>query len=180
MTNRLGHLIPGALAAGLLAAVAVAFAATSGSAAGDESTSQAENDGAGDIAAACLEGSEDCVDTVGGPDIAPICVDGPGAGCVDTIEPGDAIADCQHDPCFDTPLAAPAGPLGDDCKRIAGDLVACIADPDAPLSNEPSVKPAEPPDAGPISEPYPGNAPEDQLQRDIAAREDCRASGACD
>ena len=68
-----------------------------------------------------------------------MCVEGPAADCVDTVEPGDAIADCQYDPCYDTPALLP-DPLGSDCKQIADDMVACIADPDTPVSSDdPSV-----------------------------------------
>jgi hypothetical protein len=180
MTNRLSHLIPPALAAGLLAAIAIAFAAASGSAAGIKSGSQAESDGGGDIAAACLVGSEDCADTVdvGGPDIAPVCAEGPAVDCIDTVDPGEPIADCQYDPCYDTPALLP-DPLGSDCKQIADDMVACVSDPEMPVSSEPSVKPAEPPDAGQVSEPDPGVPPEEQLAEDIAERERCEAAGAC-
>jgi hypothetical protein len=181
MAHRLSQLAPLAAIVAIFVGLTVAFAASSDASTAIGPEPAQAKDGAGDIAGACIVGTEDCVDTVGvgGPDIAPICAEGPVVDCVDTVDPGEPIADCQYDPCYDTPGIAP-DPLGDDrCKQLADDLIACIADPDAPVSNEPSVKPAEPPDAGPVIEPYPGVPPEQQLAEDIAAREECEAAGAC-
>ena len=112
-----------------------------------------------------------------------MCIEGPAAGCIDTIEPGDAIADCETgtDPCYDTGIA-PGEPYPDDrCKVLADDMVACIAGPDAPVSNTGVDFPVAAPPDGAVSEPDPGDgAPQSELESDIAAREECKLTGACD
>jgi hypothetical protein len=201
MTIRLFRLLPLlAVVAALVAGSAIALAiGDSGdapaapSAAEDEATD-------GDIAAICIESTDDCQDTVDiarclepgcvdmlGPvdtGIAPMCIEGPAADCVDTVEPGMPIADCAADiyPCYDTGISPPGDSIDDRCKQLADDVVACIADPDSPVSSDPFPQdvPAEPPDAGVEPSNGSGVQPDDiQIAEDIAAREECIESGAC-